>query len=159
MQLIASRPEDYQGLKTGIWQGFRVPLGGLEPDETLDMLSGWSARLVTAQGWGTWLGVTADEVVASLAIKQPMQDGAVEIGYAVATSWRGCGIATSAVRLLLDILQGYGAVCVTAESAADNPASGRVLAANGFQQLGHRLDPEDGTLILWCHKLPPRADM
>ncbi len=38
---------------------------------------------------------------------------------------------------------------LTAETAVGNAASQIVLSRNGFQQTGHRLDPDDGELILW----------
>ena len=67
MQLIASGPADYVALRGAThWRGYALPPGGLEPDAVLVMLQGWSARLVAAQGWGSWLAVRGGEVVASL---------------------------------------------------------------------------------------------
>ena len=128
MILLATLPEDYRHLQPGaLWRGFTVPEGGLEPPETLEMLVGWSARLQAAQGWGTWLGVAGGEVVASLAVKEPLAEGVVEIGYGVAPARRGQGVATAAVKALLPVLAGHGVQVVRAETAQGNPASGRVM--------------------------------
>ena len=154
MILIATGAADYAALKTGSWRGFAVPRGGLEPGEVLDMLQGWSARVNAAQGWGTWLAVDQGQVVASLAVKDPVANGMVEIGYAVAPVWRGQGVATRAVTALLGELAAQGVWRVQAETAVGNPASGRVLDRCGFRRVGCRVDAEDGTLILWACDLP-----
>ena len=117
------------------------------------MLVGWSQRLNDAQGWGSWLAVSEGEVIASLAVKEPVTAGAVEIGYGVAAERRGRGIATMAVGLLLPVLAGHGVTLVRAETAVRNPASGRVLLKTGFQRWGGRVDPEDGALDLWQRNL------
>lgn len=155
MQLLAAGPQDYAEIgRAGIWRGFVIPEGGLEPPETLQMLEGWSARLIAAQGWGTWLGVTGEEVVASLAVKETLADGAVEIGYGVAPARRGMGLGTAAVCALLPLLAARGASLVRAETSVLNPASGRVLDKAGFARCGTRVDAEDGALVLWQRPLP-----
>ena len=150
MDLIASVPADYLALiGAARWRGFAVPEGGLEPVETLQMLHHWSVRLIAAQGWGAWLAVTGGEVVASMAIKDPVQDGVVELGYGVAPARRGRGHATAAVALLLPVLAGRGVRLVRAETAVGHVASGRVLIKTGFPRSGGREDAEDGFLDLW----------
>ena len=150
MQLIATLPADYEAMQGAAeWRGYHIPQGGLEPFETLEMLVGWAGRLQAAQGWGSWVAVQDGEVVASLAIKDPARAGVVYIGYAVAPAWRGRGVATRAVGLLLPILAGHGITLVQAETALSNPASGRVMQKAGFARTGERLDPEDGPLEQW----------
>ncbi len=160
MQLIATLPEDYRDLRgADQWRGFTLPPGGLEPPEVLDMLVGWSARLQAAQGWGTWVAVWRGEVVASIAVKDPVADGSVEIGYGVAPARRGLGVATAAVRALLPVLAGHGVRFVRAETARDNAASGRVMRKVGFAWVGERVDPEDGLLDLWLCRLDVGGDI
>ena len=160
MQLIATLPEDYRDLRgADQWRGFAVPPGGLEPPEVLDMLVGWSARLQAAQGWGTWVAVWQGEAVASLAVKDPLAGGTVEIGYGVAPARRGLGVATAAVCALLQLLAGHGVRVVRAETAQDNPASGRVMRKVGFACVGSRVDPEDGVLDLWLCRLDGGGDI
>ena len=154
IRLIPCGPRDYADLiGANDWRGFAIPQGGLEPEAVLLMLQGWSARLQAAQGWGTWLAVVQDEVVASLAVKDVPRDGSVEIGYGTASARRGRGHATAAVQVLLAELADKGLRRVTAETGLDNPASGRVVAKAGFQQIGTRVDPEDGALIMWARDL------
>ena len=150
LYLIATGPDDYRGLiGAAEWRNFQVPEGGLEPEAVLNMLTGWSDKLQRAQGWGTWLAVTQGAVVASLAVKAALADGAVEIGYGVAPAWRGRGIGTAAVLALLPELARHGARLVHAETATANPASGRVLEKAGFGRAGQRVDVEDGQMMLW----------
>ena len=154
IRLIACGPQDFADLiGAQDWRGFAIPDGGLEPEAVLVMLQGWSARLDAAQGWGTWLAVAQGEVVASLAVKDVPRDGSVEVGYGTAPARRGRGHATAALGLVLAELAEKGLRRVTAETAVDNPASGRVVAKAGFQQVGSRNDPEDGALILWARDL------
>ena len=158
MRLIATQPADYAALQgEGQWRGFAVPPGGLEPPEVLAMLVGWAGRLQAAQGWGTWLAVQGGEVLASLAIMDPVAAGVVVIGYGVAPQRRGQGVATRAVGLLLPVLAGHGVTLVRAESAVSNPASGRVLVKAGFTRTGERLDPEDGMLECWQRGTGPQV--
>ena len=93
------------------------------------------------------------DVVASIAVKRPVTDGKVEIGYGVAPDLRGRGYATRAVLAVLTDLHHRGVKLVTAESAVANPASARVLAKAGFILTGKRPDPVDGVLNLWEYAL------
>jgi RimJ/RimL family protein N-acetyltransferase len=150
VQLIPTGPADYAGLTEGsVWRGFRVPPGGMEPADTLVMLAGLSDRLLTAQGWGTWVGVCDGETVVSIAVKAPISEGIVEIGYGVAPRRRRQGHATAAVLALLPILRDQAVRLIKAEAAIANPASGRVLTKTGFVVTGQTTDPEDGPLQLW----------
>lgn len=72
-------------------------------------------------------------------------DGAVEIGYGLAPVARGRGIATEAVRALLDVARAHG-VTVVADTDDGNVASERVLERCGFVRVRHG----DGVTI-WRH--------
>jgi [ribosomal protein S5]-alanine N-acetyltransferase len=68
---------------------------------------------------------------------QPDQYGdlQVEIGYGVAASWRGHGLATEAVIALCNwVVTTHHVTSVQAECLADNRASARVLQRAGFIQ-------------------------
>ena len=72
----------------------------------------------------------------------------VEIGYAVADSCQGRGVATAAVRALLDRLRAMdGIALVVAHTPLDRPASARVLQKTGFADVGEREDEHDGELV------------
>lgn len=154
MRLLPTTGADYAVIgQGGPWQGHAVPEGGLEPGLVLTMLAGWSQRLQQAQGWGTWFGVAGGEVVVSIAVKNPVVAGAVEIGYGTAPARRGLGHATAAVVALLPILAGRGVTRVTAETSTANIASQRVLQKAGFARMGSRHDTEDGALQFWDRRL------
>jgi RimJ/RimL family protein N-acetyltransferase len=99
-----------------------------------------------------WLIVTQSELVGIIGLKTDGGDE-VEIGYGVAASREGRGIASAAVGALLPILQQRHVRVVTAETSIDNPASQRVLERNAFDRVGERVDDEDGPLILWRRTL------
>ena len=152
--LIPAGPQDFESLKTAAARrGYAVPEGGLERPEVLDMLIPWSQRLIEAQGWGAWLAVGEGEIVASIAVMNPVQSGAVDIGYGVAPARRGRGHASRLVQALLLKLAGRGVETVRAETWAENPASARALQKAGFTQTGARHDAEDGDLHLWSRAL------
>lgn len=63
---------------------------------------------------------------------EPDATGSVEIGYGIAEEFRGKGVATAAVSLLVDIARAHGASRVVAGTDPDNIASQRVLVKAGF---------------------------
>lgn len=92
-------------------------------------------------------------IVGSACWKGFHNSGALEIGYGVVEAFRGRGIASEGLALMLAELRETGhMIPVSAESAVDNPASARVLEKNGFIRQGRRCDPEDGLLDCWILK-------
>ncbi len=80
-------------------------------------------------------------VVGGIGFHGPPREGMVEIGYGVVPSSRRQGVATEALRRLLDLavgLEGIRRVCGRAD--ADNVASQRVMTAVGMQLVGR--DPD-----------------
>lgn len=65
----------------------------------------------------------------------PSDLGEVEIGYGLVEEARGTGLASAAVRALLDIARAGGALRVVAGTAPENLASQRVLLACGFSEI------------------------
>ncbi len=66
----------------------------------------------------------------------PDLDGAVEIGYGVAQSYRGIGLATEAVHALCEwALQQPGVCRIKAECLPENTGSIRLLRRVGFAQI------------------------
>ena len=59
-----------------------------------------------------------------------------ELGYWIAREWWGRGLATEAVRAVLEIAAALGHARLRAWHSLDNPASGRVLAKAGFRLTG-----------------------
>ena len=83
------------------------------------------------------------EVVGGAGFHSPPQGGVVVIGYGIAESRQGRGIATSAVRQLIDKARvAEGAHRIDATTALDNVASQRVLAKCGFTRGEDRVSDE-----------------
>jgi len=101
----------------------------------------WGPRLFvlaeprTLVGWGGFKG-------------EPDEDGAVEIGYAVAPAWEGRGVATAAVRALLREAWAVPEVRrVRAHTMPGPNGSVRVLQKAGFHRDGENLDGDVG--VVW----------
>lgn len=95
--------------------------------------------------WSYYLITADDVVVGGCGFKSaPDELGQVEIGYGLAASHQGRGIATDAVRALVDIAMRAG-TAVIAETEDWNVASIRVLAKLGFT----RWDRPDETHMWW----------
>ncbi len=102
----------------------------------------------------SWMIVVGGEVVGLVSLMgEPDADREVEIGYGVAPSRWGQGLASRAVAALLPLLAERELNALRAATSVDNPASQLVLERNGFVRAGTRVDDEDGPLILWRRPL------
>jgi len=135
-----------------------VEPGALPPDF---ILTG-ALQDLAAQGDPFWAlpraFVTQEDgrVLGVGGFKGAPDEGRIEIGYGVAESARGRGVATTAVRLLLEEAAAHPAIhTVLAETLQDNTASRRVLEKAGFYHLGQRYAGVDGTLDCWVYALAP----
>jgi RimJ/RimL family protein N-acetyltransferase len=128
--------------------GLELPEGGVESPGVLRWLRRGIADAATPS---CWLIVADSEVVGLCSFKgAPDADGYAEIGYGVAAERRRRGHATAAVACLVEQVRSRsGLAGLTAETAVENVASGRVLEANGFSRTGARTDPEEGEMIVW----------
>ncbi len=131
--------------------GLTVAEGGVETPEVLAMLRALSDEVGDSFQPNAWLIVEDGEVVGLTSlVRTPYVGETVMIGYGVAASRRGRGIATRAVAQLLTWARtDHRVATVTAETAIDNVASHRVLEANGFTRTGEREDEDDGPLFCW----------
>ena len=75
--------------------------------------------------------------------KGPPIDHSVEIGYAVAPSRQGTGVATAATRELSSRARTAGVRVVVAHTLAESSASTSVLERCGFAQIATTSDPDD----------------
>lgn len=85
--------------------------------------------------------------------KGPPAGDMVEIGYAVAPSRQGRGIATAAVQYFLTRAARDGVAMVIAHTLAGVNASTRVLSKTGFVRRSRERDPEVGEVWLWERSL------
>ena len=80
-------------------------------------------------------GAGAPQLVGSCGLgRRP--SGAVEMGYWIARSLWGRGLATEACTALIDIARTLGLARLEASHFVDNPASARVLEKLGFESTG-----------------------
>jgi RimJ/RimL family protein N-acetyltransferase len=81
---------------------------------------------------------------------RPREDGSVEIGYSIAPTLRGTGLATEAAQELLRIAWSHPEVTsVFAHTLAERNASTRVLEKCGFTMVGEMIVPEEGVFPVW----------
>jgi RimJ/RimL family protein N-acetyltransferase len=96
------------------------------------------------------LDEASDLIVGSACFRHAPREGAVEIGYGVASAFEGRGIATKGAALMVEEAFARPEVtAVTAETSTANRGSERVLEKNGFLKIGSRVDPEDGPVTRW----------
>lgn len=132
----------------------RLPDGSIAPIEVLAMLRDLAAVIGTVFQPAAWLIVEGEEAVGLLSVTRPPHAGELHIGYGVAPSREGRGVATRAVGELVAWAQDdAGIVRLTADTSTANLGSQRVLERNGFVRIGERIDPEDGPLICWERRL------
>ena len=96
------------------------------------VMSGDISPVTTEWPLGPWLIETAGLVVGSAGFKGEPIDGFTEIGYDVCASHRRRGVATAAVRRLIELARERKILGVTAETDTDNHASHAVLRHCNF---------------------------
>ncbi|MFC5137320.1 GNAT family N-acetyltransferase [Actinomycetospora rhizophila] len=104
--------------------------------------------------WFAHLIVEGTEVVGLGGFTGPPTDGEVEIGYSVAPSCQGRGVATAAVGLWLERAARGGVRRVRAHTRPEENASVHVLRRHGFVRDGEVADPDEGTVWRWIRDLP-----
>jgi ribosomal-protein-alanine N-acetyltransferase len=146
-ELGAEVPDD---LPDGLGGLFRLRIAQLEADP-----SGvpWLARAIVVTGHD---GLR--RLIGSIGFHAPPVDGVVEIGYNVEPGYRRRGIATEAVRAMLDWAAGQGVHSIRASVSPGNVASRAVIARFGFEQTGVQWDDEDGEELVFMTTWPPAAD-
>ncbi len=91
-----------------------------------------------------------DEVVGGIGfLHAPDEEGGVEIGYGLAPTARGLGLATEAVNVLVAHAFHHGIARVIALTTPDNLPSHAVLERAGFVREGEVVSEEDGPLLRW----------
>ncbi len=122
------------------WSGFPEALPAVVAD----------ARQRGEDPWGTYLFFDDDGALVGIGgFTGSPRAGVVEIGYAVAPSRHGRGIATAAVRHFLARAAGEGAVTVIAHTLATVNPSTSVLLKAGFVRTTSAYDPEVGEVWRW----------
>jgi RimJ/RimL family protein N-acetyltransferase len=117
----------------------------LEPTRDAAVAAGSDTR------WGTRFFVTDDELVGWGGFKRPPKGGIVEIGYEIAASRAGRGLATAAAdAMVAEAFADDAVTAVIAHTLAERNASNRVLEKAGFRFDGEA--EEDGEKV-WRWRL------
>lgn len=75
-----------------------------------------------------------DGVIAGTIGAYDLKDDTIEVGFSVVKAWQGRGLATEALKKVLEYLtENEGISCVTAWCAAENVGSQRVLEKAGME--------------------------
>ena len=129
--------------------GVRVEEGWSGFPEAIPTLAD-AARRAGPDQWG-WHLVFDDDgaLVGNGGWKGAPVDGAAELGYAVAPSRQGRGIATAVVRQLLERGRAAGLHLAVAHTVAQDSASTTVLQRCGFAKVAELVDPDDGPIWRW----------
>ncbi len=101
----------------------------------------WANHLVVHIADGAMIGMAG--------FKGEPSDGTVEIGYGIAPTYRGQGLATETARILVRRAAERGVRTVVAETLAEPSHSTSVLTRVGFARVGEAYDSEDGPIWRW----------
>jgi RimJ/RimL family protein N-acetyltransferase len=131
------------------------PDSALAPLEVLHQLAELAACIEPAFVPAAWLILDDGQPVGLCSATRIPVDGELNIGYGIAPNRQGRGITTRAIGDLVRWCAHDGRLRrLTAETAPDNIASQRVLARNGFLQVGHGMDADAGPVLCWVLELP-----
>jgi ribosomal-protein-alanine N-acetyltransferase len=102
--------------------------------------------------WWLWLAVLSGEnlLIGQCGYKGPPNDGMVEFGYGVVTSYRGIGLATEIAAVLIDHAFSFPEIThVLAHTLPEENASTHILRKCGLHFVKEVMDPEDGLIWQW----------
>jgi RimJ/RimL family protein N-acetyltransferase len=109
-----------------------------------DVVPGWATsteqmRVSPTGPWGARFFVVDGELVGWGGFKGPPVEGAVEVGYEIAASRQGRGLATAAVReMLAEAFADPAVTVVLAHTLPEPNASNHLLRKAGFRFAGDR---------------------
>lgn len=137
MTLRRYRPEDaeplYQRLGT---DPAMYKYSGWNPYATLEMAQETVHRFIASyddEHSYSWVMDSEDVVVGTIGAYD-YQDDHIEVGFSIVKGWQGRGLATEALRKVLEYLtENEGIPCVTAWCASENIGSRRVLEKAGMR--------------------------
>ncbi len=136
MTLRRYRPEDaeplYQRLGT---DPAMYNYSGWNPYATLEMAQETVNRFIAVyddEHSYSWV-MDSDDVVVGTIGAYDFQDDHIEVGFSIVKGWQGRGLATEALRKVLEYLtENEGIPCVTAWCVSENIGSRRVLEKAGM---------------------------
>lgn len=149
--ILETSIDDYTALCAGdAPRHFLLADTAVAPLEIIKMLTSVADKVRQTFTPVSWLIVEDQELVGLCSVTRPPSAGVIDIGYGIAPSRRGRGIARKAIGEIVAWARYASHVAaITADTAPDNIASQRVLQFNGFSKIGERIDDEDGHLVCW----------
>ncbi|MHA4837562.1 GNAT family N-acetyltransferase [Sphingopyxis sp. MSC1_008] len=149
--IVETTEEDYSALTEGrAPRDFELADTPIGPPGVLEMLAEIAAEVRQVSSPVSWLIIEENEVVGLCSITRPPKEGVIDIGYGIAPSRHGRGIASRAIGDIVSWAMKQPALhAITAETSIANLPSERVLVRNGFRRVGERLDDQDGPLNCW----------
>lgn len=136
------------------WVGEGTALSEADADRWLDV----TARNYARRGYGMFAleDRPTGEVVGFAGLVHPGDQPEAEVKYALDRAWWGRGLATEAVRHLLEAAAArYGLDDVIATVAPANAASQRVLAKAGMTRRADRVEADGSRTRVFGCTLPP----
>lgn len=131
-------------------------IDGYLPLEFIGILQHSQSQMQSGQIWHPWLCylffLRCERAFVGFGGFKSVPDDrrTVEIGYSVAPSYQNRGVATAAVKQLIEIAIASPLVnCVCAHTLAEPNASTRVLKKCGMTKVAETIDPEDGAVWKW----------
>ena len=140
MTLRRYRPEDADDLHRYLGKDpAMVAYSGWNPYATLEMAQETVRDFISSyenDHTYSWI-MDIDDVIVGTIGAYDYKDDQIEIGFSVVKGWQGRGLATEALKKVLEYLtENEGISCVTAWCAAENVGSRKVLEKAGMQFLG-----------------------
>jgi RimJ/RimL family protein N-acetyltransferase len=133
--------------------GDGTPLSEADADRWLEV----TARNYAHRGYGMFAleDRTSGQVVGFAGLVHPGDQPEAEVKYALARAWWGRGLATEAVRHLLEAAEArYGLADVIATVAPAHAASQRVLAKAGLTRRPDRIEADGTRTVVFGTALP-----
>ena len=131
------RPEDAEPLYRRLGTDLAMyQYSGWNPYATLEMAQETVRRFIDSyddeHAYSWIMGV--DDVIVGTIGAYDYKDDHIEVGFSVVPGWQGRGLATEALKKVLEYLtENEGIPCVTAWCAAENIGSKRVLEKAGMK--------------------------
>jgi RimJ/RimL family protein N-acetyltransferase len=152
VRLLAADGDQFNRLLAGSepTDGIVMLAGPIAEKDVLAMLAGLACTIRETFAPSAWWIIAGNALVGLLSVTAVLKGGVLQIGYGVAPNAAGRGHATAAIAEMLIWAKADARVSgVYAETHIANVASQRVLARNGFFQIGQRLDDQDGEVLCW----------
>ena len=139
MTLRRYRPEDADDLYRYLGSDPAMyAYSGWNPYATLEMAQETVRKFIDSyddEHVYSWI-MDIDDVIVGTIGAYDYQDDQIEVGFSVVKGWQGRGLATEALKKVLEYLtRNEGIPCVTAWCAAENIGSRKVLEKAGMQFL------------------------